>query len=276
MDSILLNILIALLALSITSAITGVYAYLKNDSLSADSIAHSTLPGILIGFMFAGYKSNVHLYLGAVSTGLFSQFLISYLQAHSKLKKDSITAIVLTSLFALGLVLIKYVLDNPTYKNKSGLSHFLFGQAASIQYSDVLFITCISLFVLIIFFFFGRAIKALSFDPILFDLIGWSKTKINFVFDVTLTLTVIIGIQSVGVVLMSALIVTPAVIARALSNEFKKIAFISILANCTCVLLGTFISYQLENPTGPWIIISLSVVCFIALPIGSKLIKTIR
>lgn len=232
MDQILQNIILGLLFLAVSSALTGVYAYIKDDSLSADAIAHSTLPGVCIGFMLAGEKSNVYMYSGALFTGMLCQFTISYIHQHSKIKKDTLTALVLTTFFALGLVLNKFILGSRNFTNKSGLNHFLFGQAASMQEADLWFIGIASLLVVALIVFFGRALKALAFDPIQFEMYGWSKKTVQIFFDVTLTITVIIGIQTVGVVLMSALIITPAVIGRSLSHKFPRIIFFAILFNC--------------------------------------------
>jgi ABC-type Mn2+/Zn2+ transport system permease subunit len=99
MDWILVNIVLSLLILSISSAFTGVYTYIRNESLSADAIAHATLPGVCIGFMIAGFKSTVWMYSGAFFTGLLCQFLIQFISQKSKIKKDTATAIVLSSLF---------------------------------------------------------------------------------------------------------------------------------------------------------------------------------
>jgi manganese/zinc/iron transport system permease protein len=273
LDSIIINIVLVLILLAISSAITGVFAYLKEDSLSADAIAHSTLPGVCLGFMISGYKSNLHLYTGALVAGLVCQFLISYIFSTTKIKKDTITALVMTTLFALGLILSKYILSSSNYYNKSGLSNFLFGQVASIQKTDLIIVASISLLIFLLIIFLGRGIKTMIFDPIHFQLIGWPKKWIQFAFDLTLTLTVVIGIQAVGVVLMSSLIISPAAIARALSNKFSSMMFLAIVANILCVLLGTYLSYRIQNPTGPWIIILLSIFSFISIPLGLKLLK---
>lgn len=260
--------------LALSSAITGVYTYLKEDSLSADAIAHSSLPGVCLGFMVSGYKSNLHLYIGAIIAGLVCQFLISYISSNTKIKKDSVTALVMTTLFALGLILSKYILSSSEYFNKSGLSNFLFGQVASIQKADLTIVASISLIIFLLIIFLGRALKTMIFDPIHFELIGWSKKWIQLAFDLTLTLTVVIGIQAVGVVLMSALIISPAVIARSFSNKFNVMILLAIIANTFCVLLGTYFSYKIQNPTGPWIIVILSIFSFISIPLGAKIIKS--
>ena len=230
----------------------------------------------MIGFLVSGYKSNLYIYSGAILTGILCQFIISYVSKKSKIKKDSITAITLTTMFALGLVLNKFILDSSLYTNKSGLGHFIFGQAASIQRADVYFVLIVSSIVLTIVLFFGRALKLQAFDPIHFALTGWPKNLIQFAFDLAITLTVVIGIQSVGVVMMSALIISPAIFAKALTNSFRKMLTFAIVINLICVCVGTYISLLLENPTGPWIIIVLSISCFVALAMGSKIFKTIR
>ena len=272
-DPIILKIALGLTLLALASAVTGVFAYIKNDSLSADAIAHSTFPGICIGFMLSGSKSPLFLYGGALVFGLICQFLISKINQYSKLNKDAVTAIILTSLFALGTVLSDYISDNKSFTNKSGLKHFLFGQAASMQLSDLYFIGSITVIILITVFIFGRGLKTLAFDPTQFHMYGWSENLVRFFFDFVLTLAVIIGIQTVGVVLMSALVITPAVCARALSNHFNRMIGIAVLVNIVAVLVGTFWSYQTGAPTGPWVILILSILCFIALPSGKLIFR---
>lgn len=272
-DPLILKIVLALTILAIASASTGVFAYIMEDSLSADAIAHSTLPGVCIGFMFAGTKESLALYVGALAFGIICQFLISKINQHSKLKKDPITAVVLTTLFALGLVLTKYILHSHQYTNKSGIKNFLFGQAASIQNYDLIFSAIVASIILVLIALFGRALKTLAFDPTQFQMYGWPKNTVKIFFDIILTLTVIIGIQAVGVVLMSALIITPAVIARSISHNFKKMFFIAISFNVMAALGGTFISYQFENPTGPWIIVVLSLISFVSIPVGGRILN---
>lgn len=270
-DIIVLKIGLGLTLLALSSAVTGVFAYIKNDSLSADAIAHSTLPGVCLGFILSGTKSPLFMYGGALVFGIICQFLISKIDQYSKLNKDAVTAIVLTSLFGLGTILSDYISDNKNLTNKAGIKNFLFGQAASIQTNDIYFIGSITCVILIIVAIFGRGLKTLAFDPTQFKIYGWSENLVRFFFDLTLTLAVIIGIQTVGVVLMSALVITPAVCARALSNNFNRMIFIAVIVNIISVLLGTYFSYGTENPTGPWVILVLSIIGFISLPVGRTL-----
>jgi manganese/zinc/iron transport system permease protein len=267
MDPIIVNISLSLTFLAIACAITGVFAYVKNDSLAADAIAHASLPGVCIGFMIAGYKSNIWMYSCALLTGIACQYLIHLIVRQTKIKKDTATALVLTTLFSLGLVLSKYILDQANYQNKSGISHFLFGQAASIQRIDFYFIASISCLLFVGFSVFGRAIKAQAFDPIQFKVMGWPEGLVQWIFNLLICCTVIIGIQAVGVVLMSALIITPAVIARSFSNHFRSIVILAIVINCLCVWLSTYVSIRLNNPTGPWVIVTISLLAILLIPI---------
>jgi manganese/zinc/iron transport system permease protein len=164
-------------------------------------------------------------------------------------------------------------MDSHFYSNKSGLNHFLFGQAASIQRNDLYFILFVSVLLLTLLKIFNRALKLQAFDSTQFELIGWSKKTTNLCFDSALTLTVIIGIQAVGVVLMSALVITPAIFGRLLSNRFENIVRIAIVINVLSVCLGTYISLKLENPSGPWIILILSIVTFLTMIISKKTTK---
>lgn len=273
LDIIILKIGLGLALLAVGSAVTGVFAYIKNDSLSADAIAHSTLPGVCLGFILSGVKSPVYLYGGALVFGLICQFLISKINQYSKLNKDAVTAVVLTSLFALGTILADYIAGSKNLTDKAGIKNFLFGQAASIQTNDIYFIAFVTVIILVTVAIFGRGLKTLAFDPTQFKIYGWSENLVRFFFDFTLTLAVIIGIQTVGVVLMSALVITPAVCARALTNNFSKMIVIAILANLIAVLLGTYFSYHTENPTGPWVILVVSVLGFVSLPLGRILKK---
>ena len=265
LDTTVLKITLGLIFLGIASGLTGVFAYIKNDSLSADAIAHSTLPGVCIGFMLAGTKNPYFLYGGALIFGILCQFLISIIDQNSKLQKDAITAIILTSLFALGTVLSDYIANNSSYTNKSGINSFLFGQAASTQSNDVYFIAAITGVIILGALIFGRSIKVLAFDSVQFSMYGWPKARIQFVFDLLLTLSVIIGIQTVGVVLMSALIITPAVCARSITNNFRLMVIVSILINIIYAIVGNYVSYKLESAIGPWVIMISSLLCFTAL-----------
>ncbi len=263
-DPNVIYVVIGMVCITASSALIGTFAYLRKRALIGDAIAHSLLPGICLGFIAGGEKNMVYLFLGAFLTGWFSTFLVDFIVNKSKVKQDAAIGIVLSTFFAFGIVLLTYI-QNGNYTNQGGLNHFLFGQAAAINRDEL------SLFILI-FFVIGisilvlyRAFILVSFNADFAHSIGMPVKLIEFLITSLTVLSIAAGIQALGVVLMSALIVTPAAAARFWSHKLPRILLIAVIFSVFSGLVGAYVSYaNASTPTGPWVVMVLSVITLVS------------
>lgn len=246
--------------LGLTSAIIGVFSFLQKKSLLGDVVAHSLLPGVCIGFIVSGEKDTFTLLFFAILSGLFSVYFIDFIKSKSKIKNDSALAITLSIFFGFGLLLLSFI-QNSENANQSGIDHFLFGKAASMMESDLIVYGIISIITLSLLFLFIRPFFVLSFDPNFGKVIGLPVNSFRLLLTTLTVIAVAIGIQTVGVVLMAAMLVTPAAGAKLWTNNLKQLMILAGGFGGFAGFFGAFISYVLPNmPTGPWIVVSLSMI----------------
>lgn len=246
-----------------TAGIVGVWLVLRKEALRGDVVSHSVLPGLCIAFWLFQEKNLFILLIGASISALLSLWVMDVLQEQTKLKKDTIMAIVLSFFFALGLwILIKIqYLENSA---KSGLGNFLFGKTASILPEDIWMALIVFLIVVCVNFLMKRWLFWTTFDPEFSKSIAISPKVANFTLTFLSIIAIVMGLQAVGVVMMSALLITPASIAIAMvKSNLSKIFVVSIFINIAVVVAGSLLSYYFpKSPTGPWIVVICSVVAF--------------
>lgn len=257
-DSNIRNVLIGTVLLGFSAGIIGTLVVLNKRTLIIDAISHSMLPGICIGFLISGVKNPVYLLIGGVISATISVWLINQIKAKSKIKIDGAIAISLSFLFSLGVITLNFV-QNSGNPNQSGLNDFLFGKAASMVESDLYYFGGLSLISIICIPIFYRIFKISLFDSIFAESIGinkfWTQALISFLTIITAAA----GLQTVGIILMSAMIIAPSAAALFWTKSFGKTIILSGTIGITSAVIGVYISYlSPEMPTGPWIVICLS------------------
>jgi manganese/zinc/iron transport system permease protein len=258
------------LLLGLSSGVIGSFSYLRKQSLVGDTLAHAALPGICIAFMLTGIKSIGIFLIGASLAGVMATFGIGYITRHSRLKQDAALGIVLTVFFGLGIVLLTFI-QHGDYGNQSGLDKFLFGQAAAMVGSDVvtMSIICFSLVAMCVLFF--KQFKLISFDPGFAKGIGYPVALLEQLLMLLIVVAVVVGIQAVGVVLIAALLITPAVSARYWTNRLGVMVALSGLFGALSGALGTWISSSVTNlPTGPVTVLAATMFFFVSLLFGPQ------
>lgn len=237
--------------LGLSSGVIGSFSYLRKQSLVGDTLAHAALPGICIAFMLTGVKSIGVFLIGAGIAGMIATFGIGYITRHSRLKQDAALGIVLTVFFGLGIVLLTFI-QHGDYGNQSGLDKFLFGQAAAMVGSDVATMSVISIVLVTICTLLFKQFKLISFDPGFAQGIGYPVALLEQLLMLLIVVAVVVGIQAVGVVLIAALLITPAVSARYWTNRLGIMVALSGLIGALSGALGTWVSSSVSNlPTGP-------------------------
>lgn len=251
--------------LGIVSAVIGSFAVLRQQSLLGDAVSHAALPGIALAFMFTQRKETAVLLLGALITGLLAALLVIIIDRYSRIKFDSALALVLSVFFGGGLVLLTYLQKIPN-ANQAGLDKFIFGQASTLLKSDINTILVVGLIIILTVILFWKEFKIISFDPEFAESMGFSRRKLTLLLSGLLVAAIIIGLQTVGVILMSSMLVAPGVAARQWTNKLSMMLILAALFGGVSGLIGTVLSSSITHmPTGPTIIIVISIFVLLSL-----------
>lgn len=250
--------------LTASSAIVGTFTFLNKRSLVGDAIAHAVLPGICLGFMLAGTKNPIALILGAFITGWISVVLVGYISSKTRIKEDTAIGLILSVFFGIGILMLT-VIQKSGNASQSGLDHFLFGKAAALVGNDLYAFLLVAVILLITVYLLFKEFSLLAFDKDYARSIGLPVRRIELVLTSLIVLAVVIGIQAVGVVLMAAILITPAAAARFWTDKITVMIFLASIFGALSGLTGAYISYIAPAmPTGPWIVIVISVIAFIS------------
>lgn len=253
-DAVAQKVILGVAVIGFIAGVIGVFSFLRKKTLVADAISHAVLPGVCVGFIFAGTKDPLVLMLAAVIVGWLSVWMIDTIVRTTKLTEDSAIAIVSIFFFAIGSVLLSYISKSQNAE-QTGLKNFLFGNAATMTELDVNVFVVVGLVLLAIVILFFKQFKLLCFDEAFSKVIGIPVKSIEFLLSTLTVLTVAIGIQAVGVVLMSALLIAPAAAARYWTNKLYLMVVLSGMFGMFSGVFGVFISTLKDGmPTGPWIV----------------------
>ena len=256
--------------LGMVSGILGCFAVLRKQSLLGDAVSHASLPGVCLAFLFTNVKETEVLLFGALVTGVICIGLIQLIQNYTKIKFDSALALILSVFFGLGLVLLSYMNKLPG-SNKSGLNKFIFGQASTFIERDVNVIFITGIILLAIIMLFWKEFKLVSFDSDFAKTLGFPSKKIEILISVLIVATVIIGIQAAGVILISAMLISPAVAARQWTDKLSVMVVLSAIFGGISGFFGTLISISQENlPTGPIIVVIISLIVLFSILFSNK------
>lgn len=256
--------------LCFASGVVGTFTYLRKRALIGDVISHSVLPGVAIAFMLTGVKNPIYFLVGAILSGLLSIWIVDFVQAKSKLKPDAILALTLSVFFGVGIVLLTKI-QHSGNAAQSGLDSFLFGKAASMGMFDIKLFSVIAIINILCILIFLRGFSLISFDENYAKGLGFNISFLKSFLALLTVVTVSIGVQAVGVVLMAALLITPAAGARFLTNSIPRMLLFAGLFGFLSGIIGVVISYSGTGmPTGPWIVVVLSVFAVVAILFGKK------
>ncbi len=263
-------VVLGIMAMCAGSALVGVFAFLRKKALVGDAVSHAILPGICLSFLVTESKATWALLPGAFLTGWFSLIAIDYLTQHTKLKSDSAIALVLSVFYGVGILLLTMI-QNMELAQQSGLDKFLFGKAAAMVYEDVVVLIGLSLLIIVVIFSLYRPFRLMTFNPDYAQSLGYPIRLLEGLISGLTVLSVAIGVQAVGVVLMAALLITPAAAARYWTNRLSVMLILAAVFGSFSGLMGTFISYTYPRmPTGPWVVTVLSVIAILSVLLGRK------
>jgi len=241
--------------LGISAATVGCFTFLRKRALVGDAIAHAVLPGVCLSFIISGEKNPFWLLLGAVIAGWAALLVMDFMVNHSKLKTDTAIGAVLSVFFGLGILLLTAIQHSGS-ANQAGLDTFLFGKAASMTQRDVWVFGGVAALLLLVIAAFFKSFKLVAFDPDFARSLGLPVRTLEFILATITVLSVATGIQAVGVVLMAALLITPAAAARFWTDSMIRMILLAALFGLLSGFFGAWVSYTAPamptNATGRW------------------------
>jgi manganese/zinc/iron transport system permease protein len=251
--------------LGIISGSLGSYAVLRKQSLLGDAMSHAALPGIVLAFLFTRSKAPLVLILGALIAGWVGTLLMMSIIRATRIKEDSALGLILSVFFGFGLMLLTFVQRLPD-ATQAGLDKFLFGQAAALLERDVITMAVLGTLALLTMILFWKEFKLLSFDPEYGTSLGYPMQALDVLMTTLLVVAVVIGLQAVGVVLMSAMIVAPAAAARQWTDRLGLMVGLAAAFGALAGVSGAVISSTTARlSTGPTIVLCAGVIVIILL-----------
>ena len=260
------------------SGAVGCFAYLRRQSLIGDVVAHSSLLGIMLFFLGSylitgqGNKSLVVLIPGALLAGTAALLLTRWIITETRLKPDSGLGVMLAIFFGTGILLLRWVQRaSPNIPGKRGLENYLFGMAAAMTESDLWMIGSLGLFAIVLMMLVWKEFKVFTFDPVFAQSLGLNTGWLDTLLLMIMVIGIVIGIQSVGVVLMIALLVTPASSARQWTGSLGSMVCLAAVFGAICGGTGSVISATWSQmPTGPVIVLVATVLFIVSLVIAPR------
>jgi len=217
-DYTIQTIVMGTAVLGLLSGLLGTWAVLRRQSLLGDAVAHAALPGIAIAFLISGEKNTLFIFAGAAVAGWIATLWIRGIAINTRIKSDTALAVVLAVFFGFGMVLITLIQQMPNAR-QAGLESFLFGQAATLLRHDVAIMAIIAGVAVVTVFLFWKEFKLLAFDQQYANSLGFNIKFLDILLNTLIVIAIVIGLQAVGVVLMSALLIAPAAAARQWTNK---------------------------------------------------------
>ncbi len=262
--------MIGSMLMCLVAALVGVIVFVRKRSLLGEALSHSTYPGVTGAILFAGLFSlddslSILILLGATLLAFAGYFCIDFLERRLKVTDDAALCLVLALFFGLGVTIASYVQNvySPFYRQIQG---YLYGQAATMTDLHVLIYGVLALFVISVIFFFYKEILALAFDRSFCQASGMAVTLVRALFTCLIVSAVVIGIRSVGVILMSAMLIAPATAARQFTHRLSRMFILSALFGLFSGCMGTYLSLLFPGiPTGPVIVLVAGTIALYAL-----------
>mgnify|MGYP002663872459 FL=1 len=253
------NALITSVMVGISAGIIGSFIILRGMSLMGDAISHAVLPGVALSYMLG--SSYI---IGATIFGMASAALIGFVTKHSRLKNDTAIGIVFSAFFALGIILISFA------RSSTDLYHILFGNVLAVRDSDMFLTAAVLVIVLIAVLLFYKQLKLTSFAPTIAKSYGWNISAINYGLMFLLTLVAVTSLQTVGTILVIAMLITPAATAYQLTDKLLVMIVLSTVFGTLSSIVGLYFSYSYNLPSGATIVMAAAVFFIVAFIFAPK------
>lgn len=253
------NALVTAVVIGVVSGAVGCFIILRGMSLMGDAISHAVLPGVAISYIL-----GINFFVGAIIFGLLSSIIITFIKNNSIIKGDTAIGITFSSFLALGVILIGIA------NSSTDLFHILFGNILAVQDIDKWLTIGVSIAVLVVIVLFFKELLITSFDPLMAKAIGMKVNFYHYLLMVLLTLVSVTAIQSVGTILIVAMLITPAATAYLYTNSLRKMIILSSSLGAVSSVLGLFIGYSFNIAVGSSIVITSAIIFAISFLVSPK------
>lgn len=253
------NALVTAVVIGVVSGAVGCFIILRGMSLMGDAISHAVLPGVAISYIL-----GINFFVGAIIFGLLSSIIITFIKNNSIIKGDTAIGITFSSFLALGVILIGIA------NSSTDLFHILFGNILAVQDIDKWLTIGVSIAVLVVIVLFFKELLITSFDPLMARAIGMKVNFYHYLLMVLLTLVSVTAMQSVGTILIVAMLITPAATAYLYTNSLRKMIILSSSLGAVSSVLGLFIGYSFNIAVGSSIVITSAIIFAISFLVSPK------
>lgn len=251
--------------LGVVSGVLGCFAVLRRQALLGDAMSHAALPGIAVAFMLTGRRDPLILLLGAAVAAWLAALLLIGVTRTTRIKEDSGLALILAVFFGLGLVLLSFLQQSPDAA-QAGLKSFIFGQAAALVERDIWAMLALGAPALLIVALLWKQFKLVTFDPEYAASLGLPVRGLSVLLTTLVVVAIVIGLQTVGVVLMSAMLIAPAAAARQWTDRLSTMVGLSALFGALSGVAGALVSATGRGlATGPTIVLSMGAIVLLSL-----------
>jgi len=241
--------LIAALLVGIVCAIVGTYVVLRGMAFFGNALAHSILPGVAVGYLVSGGERR-HLFWWALAAAFLSSFGIATLSQSSKIKEDTAIGIIFAGMFALGIALIS------TVRNYTAdLTHFLFGDILGVSSTDLMLIGIFGALVIVANLLFYKEFRVLAFDPVLAKTLRLPSRFLNYLQLVMIAVVIVVSLQTVGIALMVAMLITRAAMAYLLTKRLWVMMLLASFIASFSGIVGLYLSYFINISSGASIVL---------------------
>ena len=253
------NALMTAIVIGVVSGAVGCFIILRSMSLMGDAISHAVLPGVALSFML-----GINFFIGAIVFGLLASFIITFIKENSVIKGDTAIGITFSSFLALGVILIGLV------NSSTDLFHILFGNILAVQDSDMWLTFGVSGLVLLFVGLFFKGLLLTSFDPVLAKTMGINVNFYHYLLMGMLTLVSVTAMQSVGTILIVAMLITPAATAYLFTSSLKSMMLLASTLGALTSVLGLFLGYSFNIAAGSSIVLTSTIIFLVSFFLSPK------
>ncbi|PTE34001.1 MULTISPECIES: metal ABC transporter permease [Mammaliicoccus] len=256
--------LITAIIVGIVCGVVGSLIILRGLSLMGDAMSHAVLPGVALSYVF-----NIPMFIGALVSGMLTSLLIGYISQHSKTKNDAAIGIIFTTFFSLGIIIISQI------NSSTDLYHILFGNILAVTSNAFYTTSIVSIIVIACVIIFYKPLHLSTFDPIAAKMSGLNIKLIHYFVMMLLALVTVASLQTVGIILVVALLITPSSTAFLITKSLKAMMIVASTISAICAACAMYISYLYNLPSGACIVLVCCLVYIITFAIHKLKLKFI-
>ncbi|MFC6201113.1 metal ABC transporter permease [Lactiplantibacillus nangangensis] len=251
--------LITAIMVGVMSGIIGCFIILRGMSMMGDAISHAVLPGVAVAYML-----GINVLIGASVFGLLAAGLIGFVASHSKLKTDTSIGIVFSAFYALGFILISMA------ESATNLHHILFGNILAVSDTDIMTTAVVLGLVILFVVFFYKELLVTSFDATFARTYGLKAQLLHYALMLVLTLVTVSALQTVGIILVVAMLITPAATAFLWTDKLGTMLVLAATIGAVSSVVGLYFSYSLNWASGPAIVLIAAIIFGVSFLISPK------